>query len=183
MAIGLPLPPQERLRLEVDELVLRPWRENDVSKIAAAYQDDPEIPRRTGFAFEMTEEQAAGYIAKRRDGWRAGSTLAFGIFDASDRLLGSVSLLEIHRYELEAEVGYWVARQARGHGVAARAVELIARFAADLGLARLTATVEISNVASQRVLERAEFTREELVPKNRQLHGQWIDEYLYTRAI
>ena len=131
----------------------------------------------------MTEEQAAGYIAKRHDGWRAGSTLAFGIFDASDRLLGSVSLLEIHRYELEAEVGYWVARQARGHGVAARAVELIARFAADLGLARLTATVEISNVASQRVLERAGFTREELVPKNRQLHGQWIDEYLYTRAI
>jgi RimJ/RimL family protein N-acetyltransferase len=131
----------------------------------------------------MTVDQAKGYISERRQGWDAGEKAAFGIFDDSDRLLGSISLLQIDWHPHEAEVAFWLAREARGRGVATRALERIAAWAAELQLSRLTATVELSNEASRRVLERAHFTVRGLSRRNRKLHGHWIDEYLYAREL
>jgi RimJ/RimL family protein N-acetyltransferase len=177
------LPPWDVTRLEVDGLVLCPWRNGDARAIAAAYQDDPEIPRRTGFPHAMTEAQASAYILERRHGWNTGAKAAFGIFDRHRQLLGSVSLLAIDWTRREGEVGFWLARQARGCGVAGRALERIVCWAAELRLLRLTATVEVTNEASRRVLERARFVRERAAPENRVLHGQSIDEYVYARRL
>jgi RimJ/RimL family protein N-acetyltransferase len=177
------LPPWEVTRLEVDELALCPWRDGDARAIAAAYQDDPEIPRRTGFPYAMTEAQARAYILERRHGWNTGAKAAFGIFDGHRQLLGSVSLLAIDWTRREAEVGFWLARKARGRGVAVRALDRIIRWAAELRLLRLTATVELTNEASRRVLERARFVQERLAPENRVLHGQSIHEYVYARRL
>src|SRR5436190_8788371 len=62
------LPPYEQTHLVVDDGVLVPWRASDAAAIADAYRADPEIPRRTGFAYEMTIAEAAAYIAERRPG-------------------------------------------------------------------------------------------------------------------
>jgi RimJ/RimL family protein N-acetyltransferase len=177
------LPPWEAIRLQVDELVLRPWRAADASAMAAAYQADPEIPRRTGFPYEMTETQASAYIDERRQGWEQGAKAAFGIFDEHGRLLGSISLLTIDWTTGEGEVGFWLAGEARGRGVAVRALVRIVRWTEELGLRRLTATIEVTNDASRRVLERAQFVRERTAPENRELHGQLIDEYVYARRL
>jgi RimJ/RimL family protein N-acetyltransferase len=141
------------------------------------------IPRRTGFQFGLTVDQARQYVSERRCGWAAGRKAAFGIFDRSDRLLGSISLLQIDWQRREAEVAFWLARDARGRGVATRAVERIASWAAELQLSRLTATVEITNEASRRVLERADFAAQALLARNRKLHGRWIDGYVYVREL
>jgi RimJ/RimL family protein N-acetyltransferase len=54
-----------------------------------------------------------------------------------------------------------VQRDARGRGVATRAVLLIARWAIrDCGLRRLQLRADIANAASQRVAEKAGFKRE-----------------------
>ena len=42
-----------------------------------------------------------------------------------DQLLGSISLMRFSWPHARAEVGYWLAREARGHGHATRAVRLI----------------------------------------------------------
>lgn len=172
MSAGSKLPPWEDTRLEVDGLVLRPWQDADASAIAAAYQEDPEIPRRTGFPYGMTEAQAGAYILERRDGWNAGVKAALGIVGEQRCLLGSISLLEIDWSRREGEVGFWLARDARGRGVAVQALEWMVSWAAELGLLRLTATVEVTNEASRQVLERARFSRERAAPANRTLHGQ-----------
>jgi RimJ/RimL family protein N-acetyltransferase len=177
------LPPWDATRLEADELALCPWRDADATEIAAAYQADPEIPRRTGFPYGMTETQASAYIDERRLGWEQGAKAAFGIFDKHGRLLGSISLLTIDWASLEGEVGFWLAREARGRGVAVRALERIVRWAEELGLRRLTATVEVTNDASRRVLERAQFVRARTAPENRELHGRLIDEDVYARRL
>ena len=131
----------------------------------------------------MTEAQARAYVLERRAGWSAGVNAALGIFGEQRRLLGSISLLEIDWACGEAEIGFWLARDARGRGVAVQALERIVCWAAELGLLRLTATVEVTNEASRRVLERARFLRERVAPANRTLHGQSIDEYVYARAL
>jgi RimJ/RimL family protein N-acetyltransferase len=61
-----------------------------------------------------------------------------------------------------AEVGYWVAEEARGRGVATGATRLAAEWAfeADPELARLQLRADRENVASNRVAEKAGFTRE-----------------------
>jgi RimJ/RimL family protein N-acetyltransferase len=174
------LPPYEETRLDMGNLVLLPWHDADAAAIAAAYQADPEIPRRTGFSYRMTTAEAAAYIAERREAWKASANAAFGIFGESGRLLGSISLLAIDWDNRTAEVGFWLAREARGSGIATRALRQLARWAAELGLVRLTGTVELTNSASKRVLERAHFAHAGIARRNRVLHGQPIDEDLYV---
>ena len=61
-------------------------------------------------------------------------------------------------------IGYSMLPQWRGRGYTARAVRLIARWAFDnTTIARLIAGTQPSNIASQRVLERAGFHREGLL--------------------
>jgi RimJ/RimL family protein N-acetyltransferase len=109
--------------LEADGLLLRPWKDLDAEAIASAFQADREIPRRTGFPFGLAVDQAREYISERRRGWEAGQKAAFGIFDRGDHLLGSISLLEIDWHRREAEVAFWLAREARGRGVTTRALD------------------------------------------------------------
>ena len=60
-----------------------------------------------------------------------------------------------------AEVGYWLERDARGHGHASRAVQLISAWGfRHLGLERIDLMAATENPASQRVAERCGFTRE-----------------------
>ena len=46
-----------------------------------------------------------------------------------DRLLGSFSLMEVDRERGSGEIGYWVAADARGRGIATRATRLLADWA------------------------------------------------------
>jgi RimJ/RimL family protein N-acetyltransferase len=73
-------------------------------------------------------------------------------------------MIEVHRVAGDpglAEVGYWLCREARGRGAATTAVRLVAGWAfRELGVGRLNLQTAPENLASQRVAERAGFTRE-----------------------
>lgn len=58
-----------------------------------------------------------------------------------------------------AEIGYGLAPSARGDGYAAEAVAALLVVAATHGLDRVVADTDRANIASQRTLERAGFTR------------------------
>ena len=82
------------------------------------------------------------------------------ILDEDDSIL----LLRFEWDAGRAEIGYWLVPSARGRGAAAAAVRLLSRWALrELGLARLALHTHEDNVASQRVAERAGFTREGLL--------------------
>jgi RimJ/RimL family protein N-acetyltransferase len=57
------------------------------------------------------------------------------------------------------EIGYGLVPSARGTGYAAEALTVLLVLAADYGLDRVLADTDQSNIASQRTLERAGFTR------------------------
>jgi len=80
---------------------------------------------------------------------------------AREEPLGLVSLRMAEQDPGLAAVGYWLRPEARGRGVATVAVLLVAGWAFDrLGVQRLELTTVPENVASQRVAERAGFSRE-----------------------
>lgn len=94
--------------------------------------------------------------------WLAGEHAELVIRDAATgAFAGQVQLSNIAPPLGQAMVGYGVAAGYRGRGFATRAVRLLAGWAfTATPLARLVAGTAVENVASQRVLEKAGFTRE-----------------------
>jgi RimJ/RimL family protein N-acetyltransferase len=172
--ISLPDPP-----LRDGDLSLRPWRPDDVSALVAACQD-PEIPRWTLVPSPYSEDDARLWLAAQSAARRGGRRVELAIVDEQDRLLGSIAIARSADAR-SGEVGYWVAAEARGHGVATRAVRLLSAWAfSDLGLERIELLTEPGNVASQRVAEAAGFTRERLLVGHREQKGTLRDFYLYA---
>jgi len=134
--------------LAADGVVLRAPDDGDASWIAEAY-DDPDIAR-----------FIVGSPPPRR--WASSTDAEFVIADAAhDEPLGLISLRVAERDPGLAAVGYWLRPEARGRGAATVALQLVARWGfGELGVQRLELTTAPENVASQRVAERAGFTRE-----------------------
>jgi RimJ/RimL family protein N-acetyltransferase len=135
-------------------LTLRPWREGDVPAIVAACQDPellrwlPLIPR------PYTREHAQAFVGDRLDG-----PYSFAI-EEDGRLAGSIAL-RVDEFNASGNLGYWCAPEARGRGVATRALRMLCRYGFDeLGLERLELVTDPDNVGSQRVAEKVGFRRE-----------------------
>jgi RimJ/RimL family protein N-acetyltransferase len=142
---------------------LRPWRDTDLSWVVQACQD-PEIPRWTSVPSPYGESDARRFLLRRHDWLQAGTEASFAIVTSEDidhGLLGCVSLLRFAWADRRCEVGYWLAREARGHGHATRAVAAISAWGFhELGLERIELHAAAGNPPSQRVAERSGFTRE-----------------------
>jgi [ribosomal protein S5]-alanine N-acetyltransferase len=143
---------------------LRPWRDSDIQGIVSACQDR-EIARWTPVPVPYGETDARAFLLQRYDAIQVGLCAPFAIVAADrGRLLGSVALNRPDWEHARAEVGYWLAPEARGAGHATRAVRLIAAWGfRALGLERLDLHAATDNGPSQRVAERAGFTREALL--------------------
>jgi RimJ/RimL family protein N-acetyltransferase len=78
-------------------------------------------------------------------------------------------------------VGYWVAAPARGRGVAVRAVRLLCAWGFEArGLPRIQLHTLPGNVASERVAERAGFTREGLLRSFAVMKGRRTDITMFS---
>lgn len=156
-----------RIVLPADHLVegdtaLRAWRDADLGGLVAACQD-PEISRWTRVPYPYGPADARAYLLSRHDALHTGTGAPFAIVPADDRdrLLGSISLMRFSWPHARAEVGYWLARDARGQGHVTRAVRLITAWGfRSLALERIELMAATDNPASQRVAERCGFTRE-----------------------
>ena len=106
-----------------------------------------------------------------------------GMIMDDDRIVGRVNLNNIvHGAFRSADLGYWVGQADTGRGVATTAVgELVTIAFADLGLHRVQAGTLLNNGASQRVLERNDFTRIGLAPNYLKIAGRWRDHLLFQR--
>jgi [ribosomal protein S5]-alanine N-acetyltransferase len=140
---------------------LRPWRADDVEALLRIVTTS-DIPRWTYLPHAMTEEQAASWIQRGREAATAGTGLPLAIQDtASSRVLGNVGLTNVRANLQTAEVFWWLEAPARGRGVAAAAVAVLAGWAFEqLGLARLAAFIEVGNAPSATLAERVGFQRE-----------------------
>jgi RimJ/RimL family protein N-acetyltransferase len=78
------------------------------------------------------------------------------------------------------EIGYWVLPQARGRGIATMIARMLAEHAFSLGVARVAAYVNVGNTASERVVERAGFTREGVVRSMPKPDGRRVDKTLFS---
>jgi ribosomal-protein-alanine N-acetyltransferase len=93
---------------------------------------------------------------------RAQGLLAPYVIEDTDagRILGGANLRLFDPMRDTVELGYWLFVEARGRGIATRAVRALVEHAHANGVVRVEAHVRLGNKASERVLERAGFQRE-----------------------
>ncbi len=140
-----------RLPAPAAGLVLRPWADHDAAALIAAAAD-PVLRRWTRLRVD-DDAGAREWLGVQDTGWRTGTRFSFAVLDDRQQLLAQVVLKRADPAEDVAEVGYWTAAYARGHGVAPRAVESLTRwaFATFPALTRLELLHQIDNTASCRV--------------------------------
>jgi RimJ/RimL family protein N-acetyltransferase len=97
-------------------------------------------------------------------------------------ILGGANLRLFDPMRDTVELGYWLFVEARGHGVATRAVEALVEDSHARGINRVEAHVRIGNVLSQRVLERAGFEREGVKRKLLRHGGTRVDATLFAHV-
>ncbi|MEU4624818.1 GNAT family N-acetyltransferase [Actinoplanes sp. NPDC023801] len=152
-------------------LTLRPWRVEDVTALIEAHRD-PDLRRATVSPLD-SEDAGLRWVRAQERGWAAGDRFAFAVLETAPdpvppRLLGNVVLKEVASGKPSAQVGYWTAAQARGRGVASRALAALTVWAFDAfradGLECLELLHQVDNLASCRVAGKSGYPLDSVLP-------------------
>jgi len=110
-----------------------------------------------------------------------GRLLALAAVDVrSGDVVGGGTLHHLDSERKIVEIGYFVLPHARRRGIATTIAHLLSQHAFSLGIERVAAYVNVGNVASERVVERAGFTREGVVRSMPKPDGRRVDKTLYS---
>ncbi|MFJ3896029.1 MULTISPECIES: GNAT family N-acetyltransferase [unclassified Streptomyces] len=83
-----------------------------------------------------------------------------------------------------ASLGYWIAGDFQGRGLATTAVGRMCVIAREkVGLHRLEAGTRLDNLGSQRVLEKSGFEPIGMAPRFLHIDGEWRDHRLFQRIL
>jgi ribosomal-protein-alanine N-acetyltransferase len=160
-------------------MVTRPLRPDDAEELAALLLENREFLA----PFEPDRDEEFFTAETQRDRIESDAFRLFAVLD-DDRIAGAVMLSNIARGPAQsATMGYWVAQNVGGRGIATRAVgEVVESAFGELGLHRLQAGTLLDNVASQRVLEKNGFEPIGLARRYLRIAGEWRDHLLFQRT-
>ncbi|MEK4254524.1 GNAT family protein [Ureibacillus sp. FSL K6-0165] len=174
------------IRIESDRLHLRTFVETDAKKLAELLQRNKYFwatyePLHD--AEYYTEEAQFRKILEGLHLQRTNREYSFGIFTKDEeQLIGHISLYAIKRLPYSsAFIGYSIDERFTGQGIATEAVNEVVQFAFNVvNLHRIEAYVSPKNIASVKVLEKANFKREGLLRELLYINGSWEDHYMYA---
>ena len=113
---------------------------------------------------------------------RPGRELALAVVDGDGGLVGAIGMSNFDWPDLKAEIGYWIARRgAPPRVVGSRATRLLAVWAhRPRSASSGSSCSRTRNEASQRLAERAGFTREGTLRRYRRRHGVREDLVMFS---
>src|SRR4051794_36078449 len=143
---------------------------------------DPEVLRFTRIPDPPPPDFPQTWVARYESGRADGTKEAFAMVDEEGTLLGVVLAPEIHAEAQEAELGYMVAVEARGRGVASEGLRLMTEWAfRERGLLRVVLYIAAENVGSQKVARNCGYTREGLLRSIYVKRGVREDNEIWSR--
>jgi ribosomal-protein-serine acetyltransferase len=163
--------------LTTDRLTLRPFEAADSTEVIEATRD-PEILRWMPWAPRQTPAQARDWCTVHAH-VNPEEQLNLAIV-AAGRLSGAIGLTRAAWVSGRVEIGYWMAPWARRRGYAVEATRAVAAYGFAKGLHRVELLAATGNIASQRVAERAGFTREGVLREALVVPGGRADAVLFS---
>lgn len=153
-------------------LLLRPWRYDDVATLTGMGPDD--ALRRWTDVPVGNAEGLRRWVTAQHTGRETGDRISYAVREVDPRGSGAdepvahVVLKRPHGGGPVGEVGYWTAAHARGRNIAARALDVLCRWAfeqyAPAHLTRLELIHQVDNHASCRVAAKAHFSLHGVLP-------------------
>ncbi|MFD6416900.1 GNAT family N-acetyltransferase [Streptomyces sp. NPDC060194] len=168
-------------------VVLRLARTEDAEALCAAFVEnrkhlEPWEPHRpeSYFTVPVQARRLADQLRHHAEG-----RVAPWLLEADGRIVGGLTLNGIALGPFcSAYLGYWLAADQQGRGLATAAVHAVCRAARDgLGLHRIEAATLPENTASQRVLSKCDFTLIGRAPRYLHINGAWRDHHTFQRVL
>lgn len=145
------------------EVVLRPWQPLDAPVLAEAWQD-PDIQAWTAVPERHDVASARRWIEGDGDRRARGLSLDLAI-EVDDQVVGEIGVAASDPAPRTAEIGWWIASDHRGRGLATRATRIFAEWVlAELSIDALRARIEPGNPVSRSVAAGAGFVRTAALP-------------------
>lgn len=167
-----------------DDFYLDEVREGDQPALIEHFSDKKTCERLLRIPYPYTQNDADAWV-RHCEETTLGNRLPhqFACRRADGYLIGGAGLMlnttpaSSHR----AELGYWIAADFRGRGLATMAARALIEYGfRGLSLKRIEATSSLYNLASVRVLEKAGLKREGLLTAYHTRNHELIDVYLYA---
>jgi RimJ/RimL family protein N-acetyltransferase len=164
--------------LRTDRLTLRPPVAGDADDNLAAVDD--EVRRWMAWSVDFDRDKALLWCTEQafRDPQREVNFVLEPT--ETGRFAGMIGISRADWDTGVAETGYWIGPSARRRGYVTEALRAVAGHAFGLGLYRLELMAAVGNLASQRVAEKAGFTREGVLRKARPVPGGRADMVLFS---
>lgn len=158
---------------------LRPWTSNDLDSLVK-YANNPKIAKNltNKFPYPYTEENGRNFIEFATQ----NNPLHVMAIDINGEAIGGIGVHPQSDVQCKnAELGYWLAEPFWGNGIITSAVKQMVDYGfANFDITRIFARPFGSNIASQRVLEKAGFKLEARFDKTLYKNGEFLDELIYA---
>jgi len=164
-------------------VTIRPAVRADAAELAALFTAQREHLRpwdpRRDHGFYTRAGQRARLTAVERD--RAAGTAYRHLILEDGELAGEIAISNVVRRAFQSgNLGYWVAGERCGRGVATAAVGAMCRLAfGELELHRIEAATMLHNIGSQLVLDRNGFAPFGVAASYLRIAGSWCDHLLF----
>lgn len=174
-------------RTESERLILRLLEESDAPARLDYYKRNqnffqpfmPEMPHDfCTFEYQLERIKINNGLSRKDSEFR------YFVFkkDDPEKIIGNVSISHIIRGVLQsAFLGYSIDENENGKGIATEAIKKIIELSfGEIKLHRLEANVIPSNIASLRILEKLNFTKEGFSKDYCEINGKWEDHFRYA---
>lgn len=125
-------------------------------------------------------------ILRHRRDWKLDTSYVFMVAMRAEpaTFVGKVALSGVMRGAMHgAYLGYWMAENVQGQGLATEAVRGALEFAFGVAnLHRVQAAIMPKNTRSLRVVEKAGFRREGYAERYLQIAGSWEDHVIFAKT-
>ncbi len=174
------LPALPTLAIGLPGWSLRPWREGDAASLAR-HADNPEVWR------WMSDSFPQPYTREIAEHWVTRGHIDFGgdnwAIACGDEAVGGCGIhAQPGPLRCNAEVGWWLAQEHWGQGVATRVAGLLVEQAfANPAITRAFAPIHAGNRRSMGVAEKNGFVLEGVQRQGAMKAGQAIDRWVFAR--
>jgi RimJ/RimL family protein N-acetyltransferase len=165
----------------VSEVRLEPLGEQHLAGVAGMFEDEG-VLRYTRVPDPVPPGWEREWLAFYAEGRREGTRDAFAVVDGDGSFLGLAMGFGIDREGRQLELGYVVAPDARGRGVATRTLELLTEWAfSELEALRIELWISAGNEPSKRVAEKAGYRHEGTLRSYHFKQGRRDDFEIWSR--
>ncbi len=160
-------------------VLLRTPTADDIDGLLPAFSD-PEL-REAGNLPAFGREELVASLPHLPAMAASGRLLPMLAADATTgRIIGGATLHHLDAERAIVEIGYWVLPHARRRRFGTRIARVLAEHSFGLGIERVAAYVNVGNIASERVLQRAGFSREGVVRSMPVPSGERVEKTLFS---